>query len=145
VQDVRLVAVSKLVAVAKVREAVVAGVTDLGENYLQEAEGKAHLLPAGTEWHSEQATGRESGSVVGSTWRWWAPTPRSEGLEAPFRSTGGAAFTTAGMPAGRTRLGSPWQASQLVIMVGWVRFATPFTWSSRFTVVLVKPGWQSAH
>ena len=47
----------------------------------------------------------------------------------PVRSTGGDACTTAGVPGGRTRNGSPWQAAQLVARSGTVRSATPFTWS----------------
>jgi pyridoxal phosphate enzyme (YggS family) len=48
---VRLIAVSKTVAAERVAEAVAAGVTDLGENRVQEAVAKAPLLPAGLRWH----------------------------------------------------------------------------------------------
>jgi pyridoxal phosphate enzyme (YggS family) len=49
--DVRLVAVSKTVAVERVAEAVAAGLTDLGENRVQEAVAKRPQLPGGVRWH----------------------------------------------------------------------------------------------
>jgi hypothetical protein len=48
--DVRLIAVTKRVDVAAVEAAVAAGVTDLGENYVQELRGKAAAVP-GVRWH----------------------------------------------------------------------------------------------
>jgi pyridoxal phosphate enzyme (YggS family) len=48
---IRLVAVSKLVEAERVREAVAAGATDLGENYVQEAEQKRPLVPGPVRWH----------------------------------------------------------------------------------------------
>lgn len=48
--DVRLVGVSKTVAPERLRAAVAAGVTTLGENRVQEAESKASLVPGAT-WH----------------------------------------------------------------------------------------------
>ena len=48
---VRLVAVSKTVAPARVAEAVAVGVTDLGENRVQEAVAKRPQLPEGVRWH----------------------------------------------------------------------------------------------
>src|SRR5512137_1621914 len=99
----------------------------------------------GTTWHSAQVTEVEMAAVPGRRWPWWAPTPGRSGLVAPFRVTGGAAFRMAGAPGGRARVESPWQAAQLVARSGAFRLATPFTWRSRLTVVLVKPGWQSAH
>src|SRR5438552_10890475 len=48
---VRLVAVSKTVVPERVAEAVAAGVTDLGENRVQEAVAKRPLLPEGVRWH----------------------------------------------------------------------------------------------
>jgi pyridoxal phosphate enzyme (YggS family) len=50
--EVRLVAVSKTVPAARVEEALAAGVTDLGENYIQEAREKRHLLSSyPASWH----------------------------------------------------------------------------------------------
>src|SRR5262245_38768963 len=50
--SVRLVAVSKMVAVESIRQAVEAGVTTLGENKVQEAAAKKPLLSGGiAEWH----------------------------------------------------------------------------------------------
>jgi pyridoxal phosphate enzyme (YggS family) len=50
-EEVRLVAVSKVVGAERVREAVVAGVTDLGENYVQEAAAKREEVGEGATWH----------------------------------------------------------------------------------------------
>ncbi len=50
-EDVRLVAVSKLVEAARVQEAVAAGATDLGENYVQEAAAKRELIEGPVRWH----------------------------------------------------------------------------------------------
>ncbi len=51
-QSIRLVAVSKTVPSERVLEAVNAGVTILGENYIQEAREKFNALSAQTlEWH----------------------------------------------------------------------------------------------
>lgn len=47
---VRLVAVSKTVPPERVRAALAAGLTDFGENRVQEAAGKAPLVP-GARWH----------------------------------------------------------------------------------------------
>jgi pyridoxal phosphate enzyme (YggS family) len=49
--DVTLIAVSKTVAPAGVLQAIEAGVEDLGENRVQEAEGKIPALPGGVRWH----------------------------------------------------------------------------------------------
>jgi len=48
---VRLVAVTKTVSVDKIREALAAGVTVCGENYMQEARAKIGMLPAAASWH----------------------------------------------------------------------------------------------
>ena len=50
-EEVRLVAVSKVVGAERVREAVAAGVTDLGENYVQEAAAKRPQVGGGARWH----------------------------------------------------------------------------------------------
>lgn len=47
---VRLVAVTKTVDPARIREAAAAGVEDFGENYLQELEAKREAAP-GARWH----------------------------------------------------------------------------------------------
>ena len=50
--SVRLVAVSKFRSVEEVREAVAAGVIDIGENRVQEAEGKRRLVVGSDlQWH----------------------------------------------------------------------------------------------
>jgi pyridoxal phosphate enzyme (YggS family) len=50
-QGIKLVAVSKTVDVALIRQAVDCGQTSFGENYLQEAAGKIPLLTSSTTWH----------------------------------------------------------------------------------------------
>ncbi len=49
--DVRLVAVSKTVDVERIRMALAAGVTDLGENRVQEAREKIAVLGRPVPWH----------------------------------------------------------------------------------------------
>lgn len=50
-EEIRLVAVSKLVAADRVREAVAAGISDLGENYVQEAGAKRQAVGGTARWH----------------------------------------------------------------------------------------------
>lgn len=48
---VLLIAVTKTVGAERVAEAIAAGVSDLGENRVQEAAAKRLLLPGGCRWH----------------------------------------------------------------------------------------------
>ena len=51
-EDIRLIAVSKTMPAEVVREAIEAGVTDLGENYIQEAREKINSLARyQVDWH----------------------------------------------------------------------------------------------
>jgi uncharacterized pyridoxal phosphate-containing UPF0001 family protein len=50
-KDVRLVAVTKGVDVARIRIAFSCGVQDFGENYIQEAKGKIEDFGEGPYWH----------------------------------------------------------------------------------------------
>lgn len=50
-QSVRLMAVSKTVALERIREALEAGITLLGENYVQEAREKIPAIGHAAEWH----------------------------------------------------------------------------------------------
>lgn len=50
-KEVKLVAVTKGVEPARIREALAAGVTDFGENRVQEALPKIHSLGKGVKWH----------------------------------------------------------------------------------------------
>ncbi len=50
-QSVRLMAVSKTVALERIREALEAGITLLGENYVQEAREKIPVIGRAAEWH----------------------------------------------------------------------------------------------
>jgi hypothetical protein len=49
--EVKLVAVSKTVEVARIREAIEAGVSILGENYIQEAQEKIEEIGRPVSWH----------------------------------------------------------------------------------------------
>lgn len=49
--EVKLVAVSKTVEVARIRQAIEAGVTILGENYVQEAQKKIEEIGKEVSWH----------------------------------------------------------------------------------------------
>ena len=50
-EEVRLIAVSKTVPEDRVRLGIEAGVTDLGENYVQEAQAKVEAIGHGVNWH----------------------------------------------------------------------------------------------
>jgi len=50
-KEIKLVAVSKTVEVARIKEAVEAGVSILGENYVQEAQKKIEALGKPVPWH----------------------------------------------------------------------------------------------
>ena len=50
-KDIRLVAVSKTVETDRVREAIEAGVTILGENYVQESQKKIEEIGKPVSWH----------------------------------------------------------------------------------------------
>jgi pyridoxal phosphate enzyme (YggS family) len=50
-QSVRLMAVSKTVVLERIREALEAGITLLGENYVQEAREKIPAIGHAAEWH----------------------------------------------------------------------------------------------
>lgn len=50
-ERIRLIAVTKMVPVDRIREAVEAGVTDFGENYVQEALPKIQQVGPGPRWH----------------------------------------------------------------------------------------------
>lgn len=49
--EITLIAVSKTVGIAQIREAIEAGVTILGENYVQEAQEKIEQVGHGIQWH----------------------------------------------------------------------------------------------
>ncbi|HSQ00963.1 MAG TPA: YggS family pyridoxal phosphate-dependent enzyme [Candidatus Dormibacteraeota bacterium] len=50
-QTVRLIAVSKTKSADAVRAAIAAGATDIGENYVQEAQAKRAAVGDGARWH----------------------------------------------------------------------------------------------
>ncbi|MBW2133771.1 MAG: YggS family pyridoxal phosphate-dependent enzyme [Deltaproteobacteria bacterium] len=65
--EVKLVAVSKTVDLERIRQAIAAGVTILGENYLQEAQRKMAALGNPVSWHfiGTLQTKKASGAVAG--------------------------------------------------------------------------------
>ncbi len=50
-EEIKLVAVSKTIESARIQEAIEAGVTILGENYVQEAREKIEKIGHGVQWH----------------------------------------------------------------------------------------------
>lgn len=50
-EGIKLVAVSKTVDIGRIREAIEAGVTSLGENYVQEAREKIQEIGHSIQWH----------------------------------------------------------------------------------------------
>ena len=50
-KEIKLVAVSKTVEVERIREAIEAGVSILGENYVQEAQKKIEEIGKPVSWH----------------------------------------------------------------------------------------------
>jgi pyridoxal phosphate enzyme (YggS family) len=50
-KEIKLVAVSKTVEVARIKEAIEAGVSILGENYVQEAQKKIEVIGRPVSWH----------------------------------------------------------------------------------------------
>jgi pyridoxal phosphate enzyme (YggS family) len=50
-REIKLVAVSKTVEVARIKEAIEAGVSILGENYVQEAQKKIEVIGRPVSWH----------------------------------------------------------------------------------------------
>lgn len=71
---VTLVAVSKTMPAERVREAIEAGATDLGENYVQEAQAKIQSLGSihsdGARGPMNDPGGAEQGSLSGQAVRW---------------------------------------------------------------------------
>lgn len=50
-EDIRLICVTKSVGLGEIREAIAAGVTDFGENRVQEATPKIQAVAQGVTWH----------------------------------------------------------------------------------------------
>jgi PLP dependent protein len=50
-EDITLVVVTKTIDVARIREAIAAGATDIGENYVQEVAAKWHEIEDAVRWH----------------------------------------------------------------------------------------------
>jgi len=49
--SIKLLAVTKTVSAERIREAIAAGITSFGENYVQEAKDKIALIDRRVEWH----------------------------------------------------------------------------------------------
>jgi len=50
-EEIKLVAVTKTATMEQIKEAISAGIKIIGENKVQEAKEKYHILSADTEWH----------------------------------------------------------------------------------------------
>jgi PLP dependent protein len=50
-ESIKLVVVTKTVDVPRIQEAIAAGASDIGENYVQEAEAKWREIGRGVKWH----------------------------------------------------------------------------------------------
>ncbi len=50
-EEITIVAVTKTVEVERIKEAIAGGITDIGENYLQEAQSKWLELKKSVKWH----------------------------------------------------------------------------------------------
>ena len=50
-EEIKLVAVTKTATIEQIKEAISAGIKIIGENKVQEAKEKYHILSADTEWH----------------------------------------------------------------------------------------------
>jgi pyridoxal phosphate enzyme (YggS family) len=50
-EEIKLVAVTKTATIEQIKEAISAGIKIIGENKVQEAKEKYHILTADTEWH----------------------------------------------------------------------------------------------
>jgi uncharacterized pyridoxal phosphate-containing UPF0001 family protein len=94
--EVTLVAVAKLFPPAAIRAAVAAGVADIGENYAQDLEAKAAVVPA-VRWHF---VGRLQRNKAGVLVRVGALVHSLDSL-AGARAGGGAAPTPPGPPPAR--------------------------------------------
>ena len=88
-EDIRLIAVGKLQPVEFIGEAVEAGLTVFGENYVQEAEGKIRAFPR-AEWHMIGKLQRNKVKKAVSLFS-WIQTVDSLGLLAEISRRAGEA------------------------------------------------------
>ncbi len=80
--DVKLVAVTKTVDVARIREAASFGIRDFGENYIQEARAKIEALAGdGFSWHMIGHIQRNKMKYIPGLFQWVHSVDRAEVLE----------------------------------------------------------------
>ena len=65
--EIKLMAVTKTVAAERVKEAIDAGITLFGENYVQEAKEKIAALGKNVQWHMIGHLADEQGQVCCSS------------------------------------------------------------------------------
>jgi pyridoxal phosphate enzyme (YggS family) len=80
--QVRLIAASKGVSVETLRSAVALGLTDIGENYMQEARKKIEELGEGPTWHMIGHVQLNKAKYVSRLFSWVHSVDRWELLEA---------------------------------------------------------------
>ncbi len=86
--SIRLIAVSKTKPVAMIREAVAAGVTDFGENYIQEAREKIPQVPGPVSWHFIGHLQKNKAKYAASLFEWVHSVDRVEIADALNRRAG---------------------------------------------------------
>jgi pyridoxal phosphate enzyme (YggS family) len=87
-EDIRLIAVSKTKPVSLIREAVAAGVTDFGENYIQEAREKIPQIAGSIHWHSIGHLQKNKAKYAAALFEWVHTIDRVEIAEALNRRAG---------------------------------------------------------
>ncbi len=87
-EDIRLIAVSKTKPVSLIREAVAAGVTDLGENYIQEAREKIPQIAGPVHWHFIGHLQKNKAKYAAALFEWVHTIDRVEIADALNRRAG---------------------------------------------------------
>ncbi len=85
---IRLIAVSKTKPVSMIREAVAAGVTDLGENYIQEAREKIPQIAGPVHWHFIGHLQKNKAKYAAALFEWVHTIDRVEIADALNRRAG---------------------------------------------------------
>ncbi len=86
--SIRLIAVSKTKPVSMIREAVAAGITDFGENYIQEAREKIPQVTGSVHWHFIGHLQKNKAKYAAGLFEWVHTIDRNEIAEALNRRAG---------------------------------------------------------
>ncbi len=87
-KTIRLIAVSKTKPVSLIREAVAAGVTDFGENYIQEAREKIPQVAGKVRWHFIGHLQKNKAKYAAALFEWVHTIDRIEIADALDRRAG---------------------------------------------------------